>query len=198
MVIKPRFFVFCAVVFLFSLMFFEIVRIKTSKPKIVEKVVYKEVERIKEVKVTDSFKDNYVSPGEVLEWYEFLVSQCKKRDVDIKIMMAIIKGESNFNPKLVNPISGCTGLGQVEYNTYVWLKREYFPNEGTSFSDMKNPYHNIRYSVLRFSLAKKEFKGDKLRALHRYGGCASADKKTAYIKYIRKNYRELYGEYLKI
>ena len=190
MVVKPKFFVF---VFLFFV--FVVVSVKVIIPQ-KEKVRYETIVKVKTinkiVKIKSDSKD-FISPEKVFAWYPYLKEQCKKRDVDVKLMMAIYKGESGFDPKLVNPNSGCTGLGQIEYRTYKWLHKDFFPDDGTTFSDMKNPQQNIKYTVLRYSLAIKESKKAFEKSLHIYGGCVSKEKKFTYVRYIKRNYKELYG-----
>ena len=51
-------------------------------------------------------------------------SCCEINGIDPAIVFAIIERESDFQPDVVNPFSGCVGLMQLHPSTLKWLERE--------------------------------------------------------------------------
>ena len=186
---KYKFFTFLIIVFLvFQILFLLFTRetkiIKIKEIKIKEQIKYQEKIKYKNRKDT-------INAAAIFEWYPYLKKQCEKRNVDTKLMMAVYKGESEFKPKLINPSSGASGLGQITEETYNDIHYSYFKNDGTTFKDMLNPYTNIKYTVVRMRMALDDT-NSKMAALHSYGGCVSQNKKDIYIRYINKQYKSLY------
>jgi membrane-bound lytic murein transglycosylase C len=74
-----------------------------------------------------------------------IIKYSKKYDVDKKLVKAIIKKESNFNPKALNPKSGATGLMQIKPETAgADVYQKIFKKSGRpSRSELKNAEHNI-------------------------------------------------------
>lgn len=162
-----------------------------KEEKVYVKKIYVNREVVKNVKNKNS--NEKIDPRMIFEWYPFLEKRCKEKNLDIKLMMAIYSGESGFNPKSVNPDGGATGLGQMRRDTFEWLKKEYIKDNST-FEDLKKPKINIKYTTELMYINLKISKGNVKKALWMYGGCVSLDKKGIYLRYIKRKYKELYGE----
>ena len=160
-----------------------------------DKICFKKIYVDRTIRVKE-YSDN-IEPELVFEWYPYLEKQCKEKNIDIKLMMAIYNGESGFNPKIVNPDGGATGLGQMRRDTFEWLKKEYI-KDNSSFEDLKKPKINIKYTTELMRINLKICKGNTKKALWMYGGCVSVDKKGIYLRYIKRKYKELYKEELHI
>lgn len=71
------------------------------------------------------------------------------------VILAIISIESKFNPVALNPTSGCSGLLQLEKDTYrhMYLK-DYIKKD--RWKDIFNPYYNTFIGMLWFDITYKE------------------------------------------
>lgn len=81
----------------------------------------------------------------------------QKYSVDAKLIKAIIKKESNFNPKAVNSSSGATGLMQIKPETAgADVYQKIFKKSGEpSRSQLKNPDRNIEIGTAYFRVLEK-------------------------------------------
>lgn len=129
------------------------------------------------------------------KWIVYLEKECKRNNLSFELMLGIMSGESQGYPRLVNKSSQATGLFQIMPGTFYWLSKDVF-KDGAKFSDMKNPYMNIKYGCKRFRIALDE-RRTLHKALYSFGGCVSYDKKMGYKRYINKNLRLATGKTLK-
>lgn len=80
-----------------------------------------------------------------------IMSNSKKYQLDPIFVLAIIAGESSFNPKADGPV-GEMGLMQLRPATAKWITEEYLHKKWKGNKVLYNPYENIRIgtSYLRF------------------------------------------------
>lgn len=126
----------------------------------------------------------------LLPWYSNLERNCKKRDIDPRLMVAIYSIESEFNPRGVNPSSGARGLGQITYDSYRIVNKKL--KDGVTWAQMKEPWANIRYTTVLFEMKVNEYKTLR-KAIHSYGGCRSAFNKYDYENKINTKLKLIYG-----
>ena len=126
----------------------------------------------------------------LLPWYNNLERNCKKRDIDPRLMVAIYSIESEFNPRGVNPVSGARGLGQITYSSYKDVNARL--KDGVTWAQMKEPWANIRYTTELFVMKMEACKTLR-KSIHSYGGCRSAHNKYEYENKINEKLKLIYG-----
>lgn len=161
-----------------------------SQIVVIEKPVEKIVEKTVEIKVPVFPEDDLVNVRGIFPWYDNLEKNCKKYGLDPRLMMSIFAVESEFNPRCVNPRSGCRGLGQISYGTYRDINRRL--KDGITWEQMKEPWANIKYSCIAMRDKLRERK-TLVKAIHSYGGCISARNKTIYKGKVEYVMRRIYG-----
>lgn len=82
-----------------------------------------------------------------------LISSCEEWGVPLELALGVIEVESNFDPKVVNPVSGCYGLMQ--------LSPRYFPGGLT-------PVENIQAGVAYLGELLERYGDDQGTALAAY------------------------------
>lgn len=85
------------------------------------------------------------------ELQRFTWEQSKKYGIEYETVLALLKTESNFNPKAVSYNYSSRGIAQLNSNTYPWLAREI---KVKNF-DVYNPYHNIKASIWYLNYLKQ-------------------------------------------
>ena len=126
----------------------------------------------------------------ILPWYPNLEKTCKKKGVDPRLMVAIYKVESEFNPRNVDGRYNATGLGQILPSTYRAIHREL--KDECTWANMKEPWANIRYTTHLMSNNMKQYKSAH-HAVWAYGGCVSINAKYAYMRKINTALKEIYN-----
>lgn len=171
---------------------------ETTKPK-QDTIVENTLKSYVELRDIDYARSKYLKKFHALNgrkfkdsWYTHLEKVCMDNELPPELMLGIISGESSGNPKLVNPSSGATGLGQITYETFVYIKRLYFKNDGVTWRDMKNPYHNMKYTT-KVMRDKIDRYGGFRRGIYSYGGCVKYKNKVKYWRYISKNVKSVTG-----
>lgn len=82
-------------------------------------------------------------------YYDEIIAEAKESDIDPKLVLAVAKVESSFNPAAVSPV-GAVGIMQLMPNTAEWLAAKLGePYEGDRLTD---PEYNIHIGTeyLRF------------------------------------------------
>lgn len=117
-------------------------------------------------------------------FYEYLTDACNRYGVDADNMLALIKIESDFNPKLISKTNDY-GLMQINICNHARLRKE------LGITDFLDPYQSIECGVFLIAELENKYKEtDFNKTLMRYNlGEAGARKKfnkgiyeTAYTK----------------
>lgn len=96
------------------------------------------------------YKSNYP------QGYSELVSKnAAEFSIDVNILYAIIKTESDFQPDAVSNV-GARGLMQIMEDTFHWIKTKLGDFE-TEYDDMYQPEQNIRYGAFLIGYLYQEF-----------------------------------------
>lgn len=84
-------------------------------------------------------------------YYDEIVAEAKSSDIDPKLVLAVAKVESGFNPAAVSPV-GAVGIMQIMPNTAEWLVGKL--NESYDGDRLTDPQYNIHIGTeyLRFLL----------------------------------------------
>jgi soluble lytic murein transglycosylase len=89
---------------------------------------------------------------------------CTKYKVDPKLVMAVIKVESDYDPKALSN-KGAIGLMQIMPDTYSWVCKNFKLSE----KDLRNPNTNIQAGVLYLGVLMEKH-GDIRKVLAEYNG----------------------------
>ena len=94
-------------------------------------------------------------------------------NLDPKLVKAVIKFESNMNPKARNPKSSSTGLAQFVLRTGQWVYTELgYKN----YNHYKTPTHiQIEMCCWYLNFLHKKYKGNSKKALMAYNGFELGD-----------------------
>lgn len=108
-------------------------------------------------------------------YQEIIFHYAREYNLDPYLIAAIIKTESNFNPRAVSP-KGALGLMQVMPKTGQWVAEEM----GQAVFDPEqlfDPETNIRFGAWYLADLSREFQGDPVLVLAAYNGGRSNVKK---------------------
>lgn len=100
--------------------------------------------------------------------YEDLVSKYSKEyNVDINLIYAVIKTESDFKPDAVSSVNAI-GLMQMTKDTFDWVSMKLNLTGQHQFEDLKDPQLAIQYGTYLLSYLLDEFEGQReaLSAYH--------------------------------
>jgi membrane-bound lytic murein transglycosylase C len=156
---------------------------------------------------TWSYEKNQKIKYDVKDINQKISKECKKYNIDTKLVKAIIKTESNYNPKAISR-TGALGLMQIRRNTAgIDVNQKIFKiNTKPTKEELLNPYKNIKYGVAYLYILKNKYlKGIKnkrkkeLCMIASYNGGAGAllrtfdkDKKKAINKINKMSFYKLY------
>ncbi|QSX07103.1 lytic transglycosylase domain-containing protein [Sedimentibacter sp. zth1] len=116
----------------------------------------------------------------------FMINKCKEKDIDIFLLLGLLKKESGFNPSSTGS-SGEMGLAQLMEKT----ARHYSTQLGYEYSQkiIYDPVTNIDLAIEHLSYLKKLYNGDKHKILTAYNrGTKGLEN---YIEAKRSPYEEL-------
>lgn len=84
-----------------------------------------------------------------------IVAEAKKHHLDPYFVMAVIAGESSFNPDAVGPV-GEVGLMQIRHSTGAWIAKK-FKIKWQGNSSLKSPIQNIIIGTAYISYLREKF-----------------------------------------
>lgn len=84
-----------------------------------------------------------------------IVEEAKKHHLDPYFVMAVIAGESSFNPDAVGPV-GEVGLMQIRPSTGAWISKK-FKIKWKGNSSLKNPVSNIVIGTAYIAYLREKF-----------------------------------------
>lgn len=84
------------------------------------------------------------------------MANAKKHQLDPIFVMAMISGESSFNPKAVGPVKEI-GMLQLRPHVAKWVYTDLLKKKWTSDKILSNPHDNIRIGVAYIAWLKKKF-----------------------------------------
>lgn len=84
-----------------------------------------------------------------------IVAEAKKHHLDPYFVMAVIAGESSFNPDAVGPV-GEVGLMQIRPSTGAWISKK-FKIKWKGNSSLKNPVSNIVIGTAYIAYLREKF-----------------------------------------
>ncbi|MDN5303283.1 MAG: soluble lytic murein transglycosylase [Fusobacteriaceae bacterium] len=99
-----------------------------------------------------------------VNYYEEVYFYSKKYNIEDKLVLAIIKVESNFNENAIS-YKGAVGLMQVMPSTASWITKKYNFNREY---DLLSPIDNIEIGIMYLSYLNKKFNGDLQNVLIAY------------------------------
>lgn len=96
---------------------------------------------------------SYIYPME----YGSYVEQCsKKYGVDRNLIYAVIKTESNFDPKAESDV-GARGLMQLMEDAFDWVRHRMEDERDITYDNMYDPEYNIEYGTYLLKLLCDEY-----------------------------------------
>lgn len=135
---------------------------------------------------------------------EALIAASAKNHYDPVFLLAVIKTESQFNPKAIG-LAGEVGLMQIKPDTAEWIcQKSGFPWKGAKA--LKDPVYNVQIGALYFKYLKKSLKSRSAYYINAYNmGInnlqrlpASSKISHPYYAKVMQNYIGIYQELQKI
>ena len=131
---------------------------------------------------------------------EAILKESKKHKLDPYFVMAVISGESSFNPEAIGPV-GEIGLMQIRPETGEWMAEKI----GVSWNGdrtLRNPVENIRLGTAYLAWLREKFDKDGQLYLAAYNMGAKSVKRALgrkirpkdYPKHVMKRYLAFYEE----
>ena len=90
-----------------------------------------------------------------------------KYSLDEKMLYAVIRTESNFDPNAQSSVDA-RGLMQITEITFDWIKSNIAPGEELTFDDLYDPETNIRFGSYFFSYCLQRYGNDLATAAAAY------------------------------
>ncbi len=121
--------------------------------------------------------NEYVYSSYPLKYREEVEAASKKYGVDKYLIYAVIKTESNFDPKAESH-AGAVGLMQLMPKTFEWLQTYYVNEdyENYTFDDMKTPGLNIEYGANLLSVLLDMYESEDTALCAYNAGVGNVDK----------------------
>ncbi len=141
----------------------------------------------------------YIFP---LKYLEEVKEKAKKYDIEVEVVLAMIKAESNFRPKVVS-YKGAVGLMQVLPSTAEWITTKRYGKK--IYFDLYEVEDNIEIGCLYYSYLSKKYNGDKEKIFAAYNAGSSRikdekwkeiEETRTYVKRV-KRYKKIYKFILK-
>ncbi len=101
------------------------------------------------------------------KYSEYVEYYADKYGIDEKMLYAVIRTESNFDPEAESSV-GARGLMQITEVTFDWIKSNIAPDEDLTFEDLFDPETNIRFGTYFFSYCLKRYDNDLATAAAAY------------------------------
>lgn len=99
--------------------------------------------------------------SELVEYY------AGKYGLDERMLYAVIRTESNFDPEAQSNVDA-RGLMQITEITFDWIKSKIAPTEDLTFDDLYDPETNIRFGSYFFSYCLDRYDNDLATAAAAY------------------------------
>lgn len=93
-----------------------------------------------------------------LKYEKTVKSQCLKNNLEESFIFAVIKCESDFDPKAVSS-AGAMGLMQIMPDTFTWLKTK--TGEDLPEEKLFEPKISIKYGCLLYSMFMEQFGSER-------------------------------------
>lgn len=97
-----------------------------------------------------------ITPAIHAEYEKTIKHYAAKNDLDPSLVLAVVKAESNFDPKAISH-ADAYGLMQITEETLKWAIYREGINAEYTVEDLLKPEINIRYGCLILSLLSEEF-----------------------------------------
>jgi soluble lytic murein transglycosylase len=101
-------------------------------------------------------------------YQDIIAKEAAKYDLDPLLVAAVIKAESNFEPRAVS-VKGARGVMQIMPETGEWIAKQ-MGIKGFQAADMERPSVNIKLGCWYLANLFKEFQGDPVLVLAAYNG----------------------------
>lgn len=98
---------------------------------------------------------------------EYVQYYADKYGIDSRMLYAVIRTESNFDPNARSSVDA-RGLMQITEITFDWIKSNIAPTEELTFEDLYNPETNIRFGSYFFSYCLRRYDNDLATAAAAY------------------------------
>lgn len=129
-----------------------------------------------------------------------IIEEAKKHNFDPYFVMAVIAGESSFNPRAVGPV-GEIGLMQIRFGTGEWMA-ERIGLKWQGEKTLRNPLDNIRLGTAYLAFLREKFASDGQLYIAAYNMGAKNVKNALekrirpkdYPKHVMKRYLAFYEE----
>ncbi len=126
----------------------------------------------------------WISHG--FSFYHCFFDAGKRYQVDPILLIAIAKGESNFNPRAVNiNRNGTKDYGIMQINSY-WLEKYKIPKEW-----IFEPCYNIHFGAMVLRRCMDKYSSINL-AIDCYNKGERAKGNTPYVERVLRNYKRYY------
>jgi len=166
---------------------------KTYKPKSIVSV-RKNVEKILQRRLPSKYK----SQASLIQ--KTIVHNALKHEMDPIFILAVISGESSFNPEARGPV-GEIGLMQIRPSTAKWISEEILKKPWKGDKSLLNPYENIRLGIAYFDWLRTKFNNNSSHYVAAYNLGPSQLKKALkrrvrpkdYPIHIMKRYTDFYA-----
>lgn len=129
-----------------------------------------------------------------------IIEEATKYKLDPYFVMAVISGESSFNPHAVGPV-GEIGLMQIRFTTGEWMAN-LLKTKWNGESTLRDPVQNIKLGVAYLSWLREKFQGHGQLYLAAYNMGAKSVKNAVsrnvypkdYPKHVMKRYIAFYKD----
>ncbi|MCL2077710.1 MAG: lytic transglycosylase domain-containing protein [Oscillospiraceae bacterium] len=115
----------------------------------------------------DYLEWRYLLNTHPIEYSEYVEKYAREYEIDKFLLYAVIKTESGFKSDAVSNM-GARGLMQIMEETYNWLKKYRFYEDGLDFDDMFIPSENIRFGSYLIRYHLNQYNGDMVCATAAY------------------------------
>lgn len=129
-----------------------------------------------------------------------IIQESQKHELDPYFVMAVIAGESSFNPRAIGPV-GEIGLMQIRLGTGAWMA-ERIGMKWNGEKTLRNPVDNIRLGTAYLAWLRQKFEKNGQLYIAAYNMGAQSVKKALgrnvrpkdYPKHVMKRYLAFYEE----
>lgn len=155
-----------------------------------------------EKKIMKTVESKLPKGFKALSWpvTQAIIKESKKHELDPYFVMAVIAGESSFNPRAVGPV-GEIGLMQIRLGTGEWMA-EKIGMEWKGEKTLRNPVDNIRLGTAYLAWLRQKFERNGQLYIAAYNmGAKSVQNALGrnirpkdYPKHVMKRYLAFYEE----